>query len=392
MSQKDLKQDVLNALAKKGILSHLQALYIELTVKEIAKSDIQVLKPYRIIKDDEAHKLAGQIVIQYFAKHGLALSMDSALAESNCQIETGEDAPSVLGIERREIWVKSLLQDWNQSGDKIKENNRKKLLEEIVERLEMLGPKKLTKVAFEESRPQENIPLAKQVSLNSDIEMIRKSQEVPIEHESSSVEITGDLDDVEIEDSHKEEVFPQDESSGDIDVMTGSASDVDDFDAPPPKTEMKAPSVQKEEKPDASDPFDSVNSDDFVSDVDLDQSGTKDHVDEEKPSQFVSDASDDFDNPGATKQGDDPSLDYSGGDIDMISSEDFDSKVVLTSPTKATGPARAPQSGMITDSDDVSLDESDPEPVNTVQPVRQNPVTTVVSTDEDDDISIDLSD
>lgn len=368
MSRQALKQDVLNALGQKGIMSHLQAQYVALTVKEIAQSDIAVLKPYRTVKDEEAHKLAGQIVIQYFAKYGLGLSMDSALAESNCQIETGEDAPVVLGIDRREIWIKELLRDWNERKEEIRENNRKKFLDEITEKLKSLEPQKPKKVAFETAKLSENIPLSKQTPGNSDVEMIRKSQDVEIEHDSSSVSITGDLDDVEIDDSPKEDVFTQrDESTGDIDVMTGSGSDVDDFDAPTPKKSVPAPQTQTNGDMEESDSFNSVNSDD----VELDQSTTRDEF------------GDDFDDHKPADKGQN---DYSSEAIELASSDDFDSKVIPSSQGK-TNQVQAQQNVMSTDSE-VSLDESIPEQ----SPARQNPVAASERVEEEDDISVSLSD
>ena len=395
MNQAELKKKVIEEMGKKGMIDHLQALYIAKVAEEIQQSDLDVLKPYRSIRTGESYNLATQIVMQYLSKKNFELALKSAVNESEGKMQDGKDAPKSLKIKEGDLWLSGLLKVWEKSKEKDAAASKEFMQREIGKRLggldenEAPGAEPAARAQPRAKAKQQTISAKNRMSVNPDVVVVQSDESTQGVEEESDVSINADLDSVDLGDDSvqvgtpsKRKVNesrsrlstnePSDFPDEDIDFDTPSPqkkgaakkANADDFDAPTPPKKGGAKQAQKTKA--------------MESDDDFDEPPPKKGA--AKPQQQKK-ADDDFDAPSPLKKGAAKAAqqaaqesDFDDEDIDIGVDDDFDAPSPKKNPAPAEKPKQQKEESDFDDEDiDIGLDDDFDKPSPQKKPEPKKP-------------------
>lgn len=145
MNENELLNKTFEQLKEKGILNYFQARFISSVAQVVENSDISCLKPYRNLYDSVADEIASQIVVQFFLKHNLNLTMSTANYEYPDFLKI-RDLSILSALKIRDMDsssftsnpLHSLLNSWKEMKDTVVLLNKQKMRKEIKERLEYI--------------------------------------------------------------------------------------------------------------------------------------------------------------------------------------------------------------------------------------------------------------
>ena len=397
MSQAELKKKVIEEMGKKGMIDHLQALYIAKVAEEIQKSDLDVLKPYRSIRTGESYNLATQIVMQYLSKKNFELALKSAVSESEGKLQDGKDAPKSLKIKEGDLWLSGLLKVWEKSREKDAAASKEFMQREIGKRLGGLdenqapGAEPAARAQPRAKAKQQSISAKNRMSVNPDVVVVQSDESTQGVEEESDVSINADLDSVDLGDdsvqvgtpskrkgnesrSRLSANEPSDFPDEDIDFDTPSPpkkgqkkANADDFDAPTPPKKGGAKPAQKKKA--------------MESDDDFDEPPPKKGAAKPQQQKKATEADDDFDAPSPLKKGAAKAAqqaaqesDFDDEDIDIGLDDDFDAPSPKKNPAPAEKPKQQKEESDFDDEDiDIGLDDDFDKPSPQKKPESKKP-------------------
>ena len=131
-------------LKEKGILNELQARFLSNISIEIQNSNYVSLQPSRILREEQAYQIAGQIALQFLKKHGLKNAIQSFEAETQGKISLSSPKDlSVLQYSNKQSIISQLKKDKLKNIEVYQQKYNKSLRESIQKHVnDVINPPK----------------------------------------------------------------------------------------------------------------------------------------------------------------------------------------------------------------------------------------------------------
>ncbi|OHS97117.1 hypothetical protein TRFO_09691 [Tritrichomonas foetus] len=129
-------------LGRKGVINFYQAKFLSLVCQEIQHTGIKNLKPYRNIYASKPDDIALLLVAQFLRKHKMDLTFNTAQFEiKDIFMESDPSILDDLKINDNSNAIHSLYSVWKTTKDEAIKTNKKKLRQEISQKLNSLDIK-----------------------------------------------------------------------------------------------------------------------------------------------------------------------------------------------------------------------------------------------------------
>lgn len=140
-NQKQLNINVMDTMKANGAFFDLHARLLANLSEAVQQSDIEGLKPYKQIKQEEVYSVATECVLRYLKSHKMENTFRACVAESGNTFKLNPNksyAEEYINIPDCDDPIKETLRDFKENVDEIFFNNRDNLRDQLTERLSAL--------------------------------------------------------------------------------------------------------------------------------------------------------------------------------------------------------------------------------------------------------------
>ena len=138
-----LKQKIMEALDKNGILNELQARFLADVSEFIAHSDFETLKPNKALRQEVAHQISQKVCAQFLLRRGMKHTLASANSEFGGEFmkeEPGDAVADELKVGRDTIWLHEVVESWKREKEGVLRRNKDAFRDELQSRFDAMDP------------------------------------------------------------------------------------------------------------------------------------------------------------------------------------------------------------------------------------------------------------